>query len=201
MHALKLTKRALMAAFALLLAAGGLAHAEDKGRVVLAISAVPGTHFYDYLLTFHSADGRHREDIRYGQDNWLFPSTRDFDDTKSNGVVKILDLAEGDWALTSYLVVTAGLTVRPKEDFSVPFTVKAGQTIYIGDYCAHVINGPDPDTGRMKEAVYFVVSDQSARDIPIAQKRDKQIVDVAATLPNVDAANVPLIRSTALPGG
>jgi hypothetical protein len=61
--------------------------------------------------------------------------------------------------------------------------VKSGETVYIGDYRAHAAvwsgNGQNPANG-----VVFDVSDQSARDIPIAKKKDKEIGEVTVSIPD-----------------
>lgn len=156
--------------------------AGDEGKVIVTISAGPETNFLDYFLAFHSKDGEHSDYFHYGQHGLFFLTTPDFNDAQSNGVVKVLDLAPGEWEIDGFTIVEHGSEITPSQKFAVPFTVKAGETIYIGDYRVHVgYPSDDPDAA----SVFFSVSDQSARDIPIAQKDDDDVKNVEVAIPVV----------------
>jgi len=168
---------------------GPSAWADGKGKVVMTVSAGPETNFQDYLLFFRTADGEHQDSVRYGQHNWLLRTSRDFDDAQGNGVVKILDLAPGDWQIDNFEFTSYAATIRPYHPFEVHFTVKPGTTTYIGDYRVHVGAVPssrDPQLGNQQlVTVYFSVTDQSARDVAIARKKDGDIGDVEVALPEI----------------
>lgn len=163
----------------------------DKGKVVLGLGAQPGTEFNLYQLKFRTRDGKHNDYITYGQHGFLVTDRRDFDDAGENGAVKILTMPAGDWEIyTISLLDIYNITFTPKAEFSIPFTVKAGETIYLGDFKA--VGGPKNYTDDYHPTgAYFVVGDRSARDIPIAQKKDAKIGAVTVAIPDVAAAHTP----------
>jgi hypothetical protein len=159
------------------------AGASDDGKVVLGFGASPGTSFQEVQLLFRSVDGRHNDFTAYIQTSPLFGTRRDFDDAFENGAVKILSLSPGDWTVSGLKIATFPELITPLDTIALPFTVKSGETVYIGDYRAHAAvwsgNGQNPANG-----VVFDVSDQSARDIPIAKKKDKEIGEVTVSIPD-----------------
>jgi len=182
---------------AILLVAGIVraeAHAAE-GKVVLGFGASPGTFFQACQLQFQSVDGDHNDFIQYTQTSPFFGTHRDFDDANENGAVKILTLPAGNWIVSNVMVATFPTATSSLQGFAIPFTVRAGETVYIGDYRAHSVPGPG-DGGSAIGGLAFDVSDQSARDIPIAKQKDKDIGDVTVAIPDIAAAGVPYFRAT-----
>jgi hypothetical protein len=179
---------------AVLMSAGIVsAHAQDgEGKVILGFGAGPDASFQACQLQFHSEDGHHADFIQYTQSSPFFGTHRDFDDASENGAVKILTLPAGNWTIYDVMVATFPTAITSLKTFAIPFTVKAGETVYIGDYRAHGMAWQDPDG---IGGLAFDVSDQSARDIPIAKRKDKEIGDVTVAIPDIAAANVPYFRA------
>jgi opacity protein-like surface antigen len=181
---------------AVLLAVGIVpAEAHDaEGKVVLGFGAGPDTSFQACQLQFQSVDGEHSDFIQYTQTSPFFGTHRDFDDASENGAVKILTLPAGNWIIWNVMVATFPTAITTPSGFAIPFTVKAGETVYIGDYRAHSESWQD--NGRTAVGgLSFDVSDQSARDIPIAKQKDKDIGDVTVAIPDIAAANVPYFHA------
>jgi hypothetical protein len=180
---------------AILLAAGiASAHARDTdGKVVLGFGASPGTNFQICQLLFQSADGEHSDFTAYIQTSPFFGTHRDFDDASENGAVKILSLPAGNWIIYNITLGNFPTAVTPLDGFAIPFTVKAGEAVYIGDYRAHGALWQSHGESSV-QGVAFDVSDQSARDIAIAKRKDKNIGDVTVAIPDIAAAGVPFFR-------
>ncbi len=100
--------------------------------------------------------------------------------------MKVFDLAAGDWVIDDFEFGDRKGNVTPKRAFSIRFAERAGQTIYIGDYRVGVRLPSNVYSEGMGLAfVSFAVSDQSARDIPIAKHKDIDVADVEITIPNI----------------
>lgn len=71
-------------------------------------------------------------------------------------------------------------------DFSIPFTISQGRVTYIGDFKAVGTTTKSLLGLTVPWGPRWIILDQSARDIPIAQKKDPrlQLIDVA--VPDVD---------------
>lgn len=182
----------LVAAVAVCVALAVPAAAND-GKVVLGLGAYPGTDYQEYMLNFRSLDGHHNDFTAYIQEAAFFTTHRDFDDASENGAVRILSLSPGDWEIYTTSITSYPQTLTPKTEFSIRFTVKENETVYIGDYRALAIK----DSGGQEQGAVYLVSDQSARDVPLAKQKDKKIGDVTVTIPDVAAANTPLFKAAA----
>lgn len=89
---------------------------------------------------------------------------------------------------------------RSKEKFSLPLEVKAGEVVYLGEFVA---------TGTTYKPVvlipnvknpYFLVSDQRARDMPIAVRENPALAGLPVrSVRVVDTTVTPFFRSIRLP--
>lgn len=183
--------RCLIAVLAALAAAFAAPAFGEDGKVVLALGAGAGSSAMQYTLKLRSADGRFSRNVTYVQDHPL-SNKRDFDGAEENGVVRVLSLPAGAWEIFGAAMTNWPTEYRPLASFQIPFTVLAGQAIYIGDYRARAASGADKALG-----LSFEVSDQSARDIPVAKRADKKISEIAIALPDVTGAHTPVFVSPA----
>lgn len=127
---------------------------------------------------------------------------RDFDYTGvENGKVRIERLPPGDYEIHDFGfggflagTVTSYSSGRP---FVIPFTIRPGQTTYIGGFARAVSLGTalEPTLGATG---YFVISDQSARDLPIALARRPDLPAAMVSVADVSAFGHPALRNRAL---
>jgi hypothetical protein len=105
-------------------------------------------------------------------------------------------LPPGDYEFFTYLGYAPGSGdtnyARPKVDFSIPFTIAAGRTSYVGEYV--VDSRPQMrSTGRLVAEAKFVVADHLDRDLAAARSAGRP---VGAAAP---ARAVPDPKRLALP--
>jgi len=179
-------------AMALSCASALAAAAEGTGQLIVAIGDRPGCTS-GVMLRFRSKDGRHSDFISYSQRN-LVRNPREIDDgADGTGSVRVLDLAPGDWEI--YEISWAN-TADPSylnkytspDGFSIPFTVKAGEAVYIGDFQA------DAPTYTHASDVVMYLTNRNARDVAIAKNREAILPVVTVAVPDVEALHSPIIR-------
>ena len=91
----------------------------------------------------------------------------------------------------------ANFVHRSRADFSMPFEVKANEIAYIGEFLA---------TGtKLKyslgniETAYFLMSNQQARDMPIAVAEHPELRDLPVRVALTGTSPSPLLRTTRMP--
>jgi len=133
-------------------------------------------------------------------DNMFSSVSPDINSEFEEAEVWVWQLQPGDYEFYNFEVRSnspySGGTSSSKNDFSIPFTIKAGQTLYLGDFHAYGIEGRNFFGLPVHGGVYFGISDQSARDIPIAKREDPAISAFEVALPNVSAIASPYFRLT-----
>lgn len=132
----------------------------------------------------------------------MWGARRDFDYTGvENGKVTIQRLPPGEYEIHDFGfggsvagTITSFSSGRP---FVIPFTVRSGQTTYIGGFARAVSLGTalEPTLGA---AGYFVIADESARDLPIARAKMPDLPDVTIQVADVSAFGHPALRARPL---
>lgn len=121
---------------------------------------------------------------------------------KKEGYVKAAQFAPGTYHIVNFKLVYAATNsvYSSKADFSVPFEVKANEITYLGEFLATgtlaklVIFVPSP------ERPYFILSDQQARDMPIAVAETPQLKDLPVKkAPLAKSSATPFFRTTRIP--
>jgi hypothetical protein len=109
-------------------------------------------------------------------------------------------LPPGDYEFFTYLGYAPGSGdtnhARPKVDFSIPFTIAAGRTTYVGEYI--VDSRPQMrSTGRMVAEARFVVSDRLERDLAVARDAGRPVGTAAPSraVPDVKRMRLPNFES------
>jgi hypothetical protein len=150
---------------------------EDKGYLVLSLSATSKTNYSSYGLKFRSSNGK-IGGIHYFQ-NMIGATKRDFDDQLSNGFVSVSSLPPGDYELFSFYVwENRGLsevTWSPQREFSIPFTIKPNEAVYLGEYQAVGMTGKNLFGMTVPAGAYLVVQDKSKRDLKIASEKNSAL--------------------------
>jgi hypothetical protein len=166
----------------------------DAGVLVMSIGyREPKTDFYDIfysgpetpngLISIHArADLFRRIDFR-GQDT---------------GTVVTVHLKPGDYGI--YKIEASeyeGVRDTSARRFWVPFTIRNGQTTYIGSYIGVLIPGTEERifAGPAPIGVYFLVSDKHDRDIDVASKREHNLPPVTLAVPEASSLPKPYFQS------
>ena len=175
----------------------------SPGFLVLSIAQQDGTRFSSTALYYRSRATGEIDHVSYRDVGLFNLATDDIDDADKTGVVKVEELAPGDYELFTFSVVSGGYPgerrYAPPQDFKIPFSIRAGEATYLGEYMVVsaarnrilgiTIHG-DP---------YFVISDQHERDVTLAKKRHKEITAEHDDVPNAGAMGLPFFRSKSLP--
>lgn len=105
-------------------------------------------------------------------------------------------LPPGDYEFFTYLGYAPGSGdtkyARPKVDFSIPFTIAAGRTTYVGEYI--VESRPQMrSTGRLVAEARFLVADKLDRDLAIAKEAGRPVGTAAPAraVPDVKRLKLP----------
>jgi hypothetical protein len=122
---------------------------------------------------------------------------KDFDSDytgRETGRVIARNLPPGRYEIFNYLISgyngIGTVSTRSKEAFSIPFEIKAGEATYIGNFArAHVPSrkGPLP---------YFVITDKSERDLPIARAKRPDLTTIRNEVFDVTSIGNPALRTT-----
>jgi hypothetical protein len=155
----------------------------DAGKVVISIGAATGTEYSSYSLLFRkqkstgSAEKQAVGRFTYFQTNMFYKQAPDFHTNGEAGVVLVQALPPGDYAIYNFDVFNNAGTVQShyfsKVDISIPFTVRPGQTTYLGNYQANHLSGKNMFGMPLPAGAVFIVSDRLASELPIAQARTK----------------------------
>lgn len=169
----------LLALLVTVLAAIGLspaANAQDRGKGWIVLSVSQERQMTTAIVVLRAFDDpENKQEVGFSLS--LFASDQHKWSDESTGVVRAIELPAGAWRLASFRLESS-LTNRrwsPRQEFSVPFTVSPGEVSYLGEFLATGTYGK-PFLGlRAVEKPYFLVSDQRARDLPIAIKDTPEI--------------------------
>jgi hypothetical protein len=95
-----------------------------------------------------------------------------------------------DFGFSGTLIV-AGVEWSSASPLSIPFTIKPGEATYIGNFARAPSLGTrlEPDLGAVG---YFVVSDQSERDLPIARVKAADLPPVRIEVYDVSTLGHPM---------
>lgn len=182
--------------------AGG--DAPNAGTLLVSISAARHLHFFGYSFLYKKKTdepSRLRHDFDsfgYAEEDW---STKtDFADAEKTGVVRHQRFAPGEYDIFWFYVPRsapfANIYLQPIKPFSIPFTIYPNETTYIGNFDAHEITGGHFLGFSVAKGVYFVLSDQRDRDIPIAQKQNAIVGAVRTEVPDPVLLGIPLFRTS-----
>jgi hypothetical protein len=140
--------------------------------------------------------------LRTSANNWMSGDKNDFSDANEAGMVVVKSLPSGSWEVCSYTATdTLGKIFVPQgtalsdmftpKDFSIPFAIAQGRATYIGDFKAVGTTTKSLLGLTVPAGPRWVISNQSARDIPIAQKRYPGLQSIDMAVPDVDKLNDP----------
>jgi hypothetical protein len=144
--------------------------------VILTLTGNKEDPITDYCLRLRKKDKSASGGVFYIPHNIFRQTPCDFEERYYHGFVKVLKLEPSEYEVFNFLLGRggSGISYTAKEDFSAPFTVKEGETIYIGEYWFASIKRTD-FLGMRTWKFYVTVSDHSGRDIPLAIKKEPTI--------------------------
>jgi hypothetical protein len=170
---------------------------EDAGYLVLGLGAYDSTssRAVTYEIEFRPVGGGDVQSIRFSPrkvaDLPFMGTKTDYDTASEAGIVDIRKLPAGQYEIFQ---IDAGLYAgviqwhwHSKEGVHIPFTISSGAATYLGDFQGHLISerhvlslgAPVPSSA------YFVVSNRSDRDIPIAQKKASYLTQINTQIPPI----------------
>ena len=173
----------------------------DAGYVVLAVGT-SSNHYSNYRLHLRkNGDTTFDQYFEYIPRDLFVGQSADFSEPDEKGVVISRPLPPGDYEIYNLEVLR---TVsrdfwKAKDDFSITFTVKTGETTYLGDFRGMMLGQPRL-FGPSGDGAYFIVSDKSARDLPLARsKKDTPAKgNVTNAIPDPAMVNSFFVRSEPL---
>lgn len=161
----------------------------DAGKVLLGIGATTGTSYSSYSLLFRkrgsSANGEKSAVGRftYFQTNMFYKQVADYQSPTESGVVLVQSLPPGEYEIYNFDIFFNGGTVQnnygSKVDFSIPFSVKPGQSTYLGNYQANKLTGKNFIGLSLPAGAVFVVTDRLKAELAIAETKTKSQLDTA----------------------
>jgi hypothetical protein len=151
----------------------------DAGNVVLGIGGVSAMRVTTYSLYFRRIADRSRPSDSQPLGRFAFGpgfgQPRDYSTAMEDGVVLVHSLPAGEYEIFSfqgYVGSNLGASYfGPKEHFSIPFAVVAGQTTYLGNFQANRVDGENAFKQPVMAALYFRISDRHAAELPLARTK------------------------------
>jgi len=153
-----------------------------------------------YYIRLRRRDTGAEDQIRYTPHAWRTVSPNDFASTGGEGTVVTKELSAGDWEVTKFMFETHSNGIgrtrfRPLNEFSIPFTIRPGRATYIGNFQPIGLTGKNLIGMEVPGGVRFVITDKSARDVPIAQAKQPNLGPVDIGVFDVDRLGNPLLGS------
>jgi hypothetical protein len=169
----------------------------DAGVLALSLGAYRGADYSTYRLFFRTRDGSKTGSLSYS-----LGARSDYSDAYIAGVVRTYSLQPGEYEIYDFEFFFSNgyLSERfsSKEPFSIPFTIKPWQTVYLGEFRAMPMEGRNLFGLPVHAGAKFLLSDQSARDIPIAKTQDTRVTNPEIRIPEPASIGSPLFER--LPG-
>ena len=174
----------------------------DAGQVAIGIGAAHGAQYQSYTLLFRRTDGSGAGKVgrlTYFQDNIFSSQKRDYDTPTESGVVLLSSLPAGTYEIFDFDIFMNGGMYRQnfksKVGFSIPFIVRPGRAVYLGNYQANAIWGRNMVGIPITAGAFFVVEDRLQQDVELARARTNPIPvasQVESAVPSVAAIGSPV---------
>ncbi|MBV9991785.1 MAG: hypothetical protein JOZ72_10875 [Alphaproteobacteria bacterium] len=170
--------------------AAAAAAAEEEGTLVMAIGTT-GAQITSAQLLYKRSGASIPILLPYlgYSTEGLFGDRPEFSDGES-GVVRIKKFPPGTYEFYFLNFGNHLHTWSADRHFSLPFTIEAGKTTYLGDFAAVPLVADDEAVG-----AYFLVTDKHERDIAIARRKDPALPPVTVAIPDVDSVHAVFFRS------
>ena len=175
----------------------------ERGFVIGSFGCNDLRFFTNYHIFFRSKDKKVDGGIHLSADG-LLNTELDWSDSLWKGIAFRYSLPPGQYEFYNVRFFQNGYpatyTVSSKTDFSVPFELTRGETVYLGEIKCFRLMGQNIFGKAVPSSGYFVFSDKSQRDLPTIRRK---FVDLPASeprigIPSVSEVHSPFIRSEPL---
>ena len=161
------------AAFWAFAATAAFAQATGQGWIVLSLARMTGITTVQLDFREKATDTKHYAGFTIG----LFNSNQQDWDEGRIGEVKVMAVPAGAYRLSAFRLEDS-MSKRAwnsRQDFDKPFEVRPGEVTYLGEFVGTGILSKPFFGTRAVEKPYFLVTDQQARDMPLALKQKPEI--------------------------
>ena len=171
----------------------------DAGYALLSISRLAEQErgYHAYHLNARRTDVQNWDVFRF------YYKTRksDYEDDTEAGVVFLRAMEPGDYKIFGVSYFIGITTYSSAVEFSIPFTIRPGETTYLGNYLGVSLMGEGIFGIPMPYAGYFVVTDQEERDVERAKQRRPEfpITKVNNAMPDNSIFSLPYFEQQRLP--
>jgi hypothetical protein len=188
---------------------------KDAGYLVMAFGQKTGTDYIDYSLRYRNTEGAGGGSITYYP---YYPDTHqrqsDFKNRSGSGDIETVAMQPGNYEFyyfeMSCYYEAVFETFKVEDNFSIPFTIRAGEATYLGQYVAQgITDGKDILSGRRIPAgAILLVSGQKDFDVSIARMPalnttglPGNVTVVNNATPDPVALGIPILKTDPNPGG
>ena len=116
---------------------------------------------------------------------------------RETGKVHIRRLPPGDYEVFNFgfggSIGASVVTTSSARPFSIPFTIRSGEAVYIGNFARAPSLGT-PLRPTLGARGFFVISNKSERDLAIARQRRPDLPNVTIAVTDVSAWGHPMLR-------
>jgi hypothetical protein len=172
----------------------------DVGYAVIGIGAKSSTNYDNYQFKFRIVGEKRTGSFAYSTMPLinLFRNIKGYKAADESGIVQIAALPTGHYELVNFIVTNdiPLINYGPHQDFSIPFEIKPGQVVYLGNYQANRIRKTNFH-GPARSGAFFIVEDRFAKDLAIAKTLDRllPIENARDATPDVKRVNNPFLIS------
>lgn len=188
---------------------------KDAGYLVMAFGQKTGTDYVDYSLKYMNAVGGGGGSITYYP---YYPASNqrpaDFKNSTGSGDIETVAMQPGTYDLYNFemsVFYEVGLeTFKVRDDFFIPFTIRAGEATYLGQYMTSgTTDGKDILSGTpIPAGAILLVSDQKDFDVSVAHTPALKIPGLPGNVtvvndatPDPVALGIPFLKTDPNPGG
>ena len=174
----------------------------ENGTLVGTFARNPNERaYYSQTFYFKNIKTGEKKEIKSQQTFNIFngKTADDFTTTTSVGGIFIFSLPAGQYTFTNFrLYQSQGYSYQnwfAKEDFSIPFEVKAGATNYVGEIRLEQMKGKNFFGMTVQAGGIWFISDQQTRDIGLIKeiRLDIPVDQVVSVVPKIKEKFTPLV--------
>ena len=174
----------------------------DAGHVVMGIGAVADSPYTRYAFTFRRSGDNATFRLVYFITPQLRLSTPiRYQTPDEAGVIEAASIPRGKYEMVNFeAAINLGLATQnfsARQDFSIPFEVRANEVVYLGNYQGNPIRARTESGRVVARGPFFVVEDRSAADLRLAKDRIPSLPTerVINATPDADQLRIPFFVS------
>ncbi|MBL8325591.1 MAG: hypothetical protein JNJ89_11605 [Rubrivivax sp.] len=182
----------------------------DAGRVVIGLGVAEDSNFHAVRMYYRRVDpsaapGERRPEGTFTSYHGLTlmraTQARDYSNDKDSGVVLVQAIPAGDYEMHRFRLDVAGGNYTPTTTFSVRFTVRPGEAVYLGNYQVHTAKVTDIHGRATALGPRFAVANRFDSDLALARAKDTSLPAKATNgTPDLRLVRSPLFVAAAAAG-